>query len=131
MKRIIETVIMNNAAIVIEDLGKFFNQRVAMRTRNKKQRNKLHNICAGRFLHYLEEKAKEYGIPVVRVDPAYSSSPCPYCGSILDEDAMRPRVKICNNCGFKADRDIIAVLNLLNRAGPPPWCPSMSPPMTC
>jgi len=36
---------------------------------------------------------------------------------------MRPRIKICNNCGFKADRDVIAVLNLLNRAGPPPSGP--------
>ncbi|MCD6502717.1 MAG: IS200/IS605 family accessory protein TnpB-related protein, partial [Euryarchaeota archaeon] len=77
MKRISETASMLNAAIVIEDLGKFSNQRVARRTRNKKQRNKLYNISARRFLLYLEEKAKEYVIPVVRVDPAYSSSPYP------------------------------------------------------
>jgi len=57
------------------------------------------------------------------VDPAYSSSLCPYCGSLLDEDAMRPRVKICNKCGFKANRDVIAVLNLINRAGPYPFGP--------
>ena len=123
VKRIIETAIMNNAAIVVEDLDKLFNQRVAMRTRNKKQRHKLHNISARRFLYYLEEKAKEYSIPVIKVNPAYSSSLCPYCGSLLDEDAMRPRVKICHNCGFKANRDVIAVLNLLNRAGPPPSGP--------
>jgi len=36
---------------------------------------------------------------------------------------MRPRVKICHNCGFKADRDVIAVLNLINRVGPPPSGP--------
>jgi len=36
---------------------------------------------------------------------------------------MRPRVKICNKCGFKANRDVIAVLNLINRAGPPPSGP--------
>ena len=123
VKRIIETASMLNAAIVVEDLDKLFNQRVAMRTRNKKQRHKLHNISARRFLSYLEEKAKEYSIPVIKVDPAYSSSLCPYCGSLLDEDAMRPRVKICNKCGFRADRDVIAVLNLLNRAGPPPFGP--------
>jgi len=87
VKRIIETAIMNNAAIVIEDLGKLFNQRIAMRTRNKKQRHKLHNISAKRFLSYLEEKAKEYGTPVIKVNPAYSSSLCPYCNSQLD--AMR------------------------------------------
>lgn len=123
VKRIVETAMMNNAAIVVEDLGKFFSQRIAMKTRNMKQRHKLHNISAKRFLFYLEEKAKEYGIPVIKVDPAYSSSLCPYCDSLLDEDAMRPRVKICNNCGFKADRDVIAVLNLLNRAGPSPFGP--------
>ncbi|MCD6503738.1 MAG: transposase, partial [Euryarchaeota archaeon] len=43
-------------------------------------------------------------IPVIKVNPAYSSSPYPYCDSILNEDTIRPRVKICNNCGFKADR---------------------------
>ncbi|MCD6158225.1 MAG: transposase [Euryarchaeota archaeon] len=122
-RRIVETACMLNAAIVVEDLGRFFNQRVARRTRSKRQRNKLHNISAKRFLFYLEEKAKEYGIPVIKVDPAYSSSLCPYCGSLLDEDAMRPRVKICHKCGFKANRDVIAVLNLLNRAGPPPSGP--------
>ena len=36
---------------------------------------------------------------------------------------MRPRVKICNKCGFKANRDVIAVLNLINRVGPPPSGP--------
>ncbi|MCD6157355.1 MAG: hypothetical protein J7J27_03250 [Euryarchaeota archaeon] len=36
---------------------------------------------------------------------------------------MRPRVKICHKCGFKANRDVIAVLNLINRAGPPPSGP--------
>ena len=114
---------MLNAVIVVEDLGKFFNQRIAMKTRSKKQRNKLYNICARRFLFYLEEKAKEYDIPVIKADPAYSSSLCSYCGSLLDEDAMRPRVKICHKCGFKANRDVIAVLNLINRAGPSPSGP--------
>jgi len=36
---------------------------------------------------------------------------------------MRPRVKICNKCGFKANRDVIAVLNLINRVGPSPSGP--------
>jgi|GEM_PF-87790 len=122
-KRIVETASMLNATIIVEDINKFFNRSVALKTRSKKGRNKLHNISARRFLSYLEEKAKEYAIPVIKVNPAYSSSLCPYCGSLLDEDAMRPRVKICIKCGFKANRDVIAVLNLINRVGPSPFGP--------
>jgi len=122
-KRVVEIASMLNAAIIVEDLGKFFNRNVTLKTKSKKGRNKLHNISAKRFLFYIGEKAKEYNVPLIKVNPAYSSSICPYCGSILDEDAMRPRVKVCHKCGFKANRDVVAVLNLLNRVGPSPFGP--------
>ncbi|WP_319023146.1 transposase [Streptomyces phaeolivaceus] len=56
----------------------------------------------GRFIAY---KAKRAGVPVVHVDPAYSSRECPRCHHI--EKANRPSqaVFVCRSCGFAEHAD--------------------------
>ena len=62
----------------------------------------------------IEEKCLERGVPAVRVDPRNTSSTCPYCNSkLMRGDA--PRQLKCPRCGFRAGRDVIAVLNLEKR----------------
>ncbi|RKX46436.1 MAG: transposase, partial [Thermotogae bacterium] len=61
-------------------------------------------------------KAVEFGVPLVFVNPSYSSQVCPRCGAFKikpGDDALRRRVFECPVCGFSLDRDFVAVLNLL------------------
>ena len=56
-------------------------------------------------------KAEKRGVPVVVVEPKGTSSIYPDCGR---ENGYR--VLKCRKCGFKADRDTIAVLNIEKKA---------------
>jgi len=53
-------------------------------------------------------------VPLLVVDPAGTSSTCPRCGAELVEVGHR-RLR-CPKCGFEADRDTIAILNIERRA---------------
>ena len=93
--------------IVLEDLtgikprmGKSMNRRISMWPRRK-----LHQI--------IEYKAAWQGIPVVKVDPRYSSRKCPVCGRI--QDSRKGTEFVCG-CGWHMDRHINASINLLQTA---------------
>ena len=110
-----------NAILVIEDLSHYFNQNIAKKS-FKKLKHKLHNISAKKFLSYLKNKCLEFGVKVVEVNPAYTSVLCPNCGSrlsqlykLVDERTLPSRLMYCFECGFYADRDVVAVFNLIKR----------------
>jgi putative transposase len=95
------------SAVVLEDLkgfrpkrGKDLNRRLSMWPRRK-----LHSV--------IEYKAQWRGIPVVKVDPRYSSRKCPACGRIQDS---RMGTEFKCECGWHLDRHINASLNLLQTA---------------
>lgn len=66
------------------------------------------------FLAILGSKAAEAGCQVIAV-PAYNTSQvCSRCGSLPDvPKTLADRVHICPHCGFVADRDYNAALNIL------------------
>ncbi|MBU0684490.1 MAG: transposase, partial [Candidatus Thermoplasmatota archaeon] len=89
----------HKSAIVLENLtgirfkrGKDLNRRLSMWPRRK-----LHSI--------IEYKAQWRGIPVVKVDPRYSSRKCPACGRIQDS---RMGTEFVCECGWHLDRHINA-----------------------
>jgi len=95
------------SAIVLEDLrgirykkGKDLNRRLSMWPRRE-----LHRI--------IEYKAEEKGIPIIKVDPRYSSKRCPICGSIHHS---RMGTEFECECGWHLDRHINASINLLQTA---------------
>jgi putative transposase len=97
----------NRSAIVLEDLkgikhkkNKDLNRRLSFWPRRK-----LHSI--------IEYKAQWRGIPLMKVDPRYSSRTCPVCGRI--PDSRMGAVFECG-CGWRLDRHINASLNLLHTA---------------
>ncbi|ADC69297.1 transposase, IS605 OrfB family [Methanocaldococcus sp. FS406-22] len=110
-----------NAVLIIEDLSPYFNQNIAKKS-FKNLKHKLHNISAKKFLGYLKNKCLEFGVKVVEVNPAYTSVLCPNCGNrlsqlykLVDERALPSRPMYCFECGFYADRDAVAVFNLIKR----------------
>jgi len=95
------------SAVLLEDLkgirqkrGKYLNRRLSMWPRRK-----LHQI--------IEYKAAWRGIPVIKVDPRYSSRKCPICGRIQDS---RMGTEFKCECGWHLDRHVNASLNLLQTA---------------
>jgi len=59
----------------------------------------------------IDWQAEKQGVPVVIIEPEGTSSICPGCGR---ENGYR--MLKCRNCGFEADRDTIAVLNIEKKA---------------
>jgi len=96
-------------SIVLEDLtgirpnrSKAFNRRISVWPRRK-----LHRI--------IEYKAAWRGIPVITVNPRYSSRRCPVCGKI--QQSRKGTEFVCG-CGWHIDRHINASINLLKTAAP-------------
>jgi putative transposase len=95
------------SAVVLEDL-------TGMRYKKNKDLNRRLSMWPRRKLHQIiEYKAAWRGIPVMKVDPWYSSRKCPICGRI--QDSRMGAVFKCE-CGWCLDRHINASLNLLQTA---------------
>jgi putative transposase len=90
--------------IVLEDL-------TGIKPRRNKKLNRRISMWPRRKIHQIiEYKAAWRGIPVVKVDPRYSSRKCPVCGRI--QDSRKGTEFVCG-CGWRMDRHINASINLL------------------
>ena len=104
--------------IVIEDLD------VKAMKMSKKAKN-LHRSLFGKFRFQMEYKAQKFNKQLIIADRYYPSTQrCSHCGHVKkgdDKITLTGNVKHgtahneyeCYNCGYKADRDRNAVLNLL------------------
>ncbi|WP_256713216.1 RNA-guided endonuclease TnpB family protein, partial [Methanoculleus chikugoensis] len=75
----------------------------------------IHDASWGRFYAYLAYKAESAGTNLVKVDPRNTSQMCSNCGSIVKK-TLSERVHECPYCGFVADRDYNAAVNI-HRSG--------------
>ena len=67
----------------------------------------------GKFAVLLNEKAESAGVRVVAVDPKGTSQECSSCGATV-EKSLSIRTHRCT-CGYEADRDLNAAINILHR----------------
>lgn len=68
----------------------------------------------GQLLSFVETKVKATGGEFVRVPPHYTSQECSSCGEIVKK-SLSNRTHICPSCGYVADRDVNAAINILKR----------------
>ena len=108
-KRIVEVAKLNGFGIVMEDL-KWMRRRINY---SRRMNRRLHSLPYRKLQFYIEYKARLNGLPVEYVDPRRTSSLCPICGDKLAPNGHR-HLK-CEKCGYEADRDVVACLNLLKR----------------
>ena len=100
-----------NAVIVLENLPEQCPRNMIRDVRNPTLRHRIYQAGFRGMVKVIEEKCLERGVPVVKVDPKNTSSKCPFCNSkLMRGDA--PRQLKCPRCGFRAGRDVVAVLNL-------------------
>ena len=67
----------------------------------------------GKFITLLNEKAESAGVKMVAVNPKGTSQECSSCGATVKK-GLSVRVHRCS-CGYEADRDITAAINILHR----------------
>ena len=106
-KTIAEIVKTKPSYITIEDL----NVKGMMKNRHLSKA-----IAQQKFFEFrtkLTAKCKKYGIELRFVDRFYpSSKTCHNCGCIKSNLKLSDRIYICSECGYTADRDFNASLNL-------------------
>jgi putative transposase len=94
--------------VVIEDL------HVKGMVKNHHLARAVSDMGFGMFRSMLTYKAEAAGVNVIVVDRWFPSSKmCSQCGVVVDDLPLSQRVFVCA-CGFVADRDLNAALNLAN-----------------
>jgi len=83
----------------------------------KSQRASFHSWAFRRLQQMIEYKCLEGGVPVVYVEPEYTSQRCPRCGTIDKRNRRTQALFRCVNCGFQHNADRVASFNLVQRAG--------------
>ena len=100
-KRIVQTAKRTNRAIAIEDLGGI---RSRIRAR-KRERTKLHGWAFAQLGELISYKARMAGIPLLRIDPAFTSQRCCKCGHTAKANRQTQSEFVCKSCGHTDNAD--------------------------
>jgi IS605 OrfB family transposase len=102
------------AAIVLERLGREPAKGMIERIKDPQLRHRVFQAAFKGVQRAIEEKAREYGVPVIYVDPRNTSRTCPIHGAEIIYG--RDRHGTCSKGGETWHRDAVACYNLLLRA---------------
>jgi putative transposase len=110
-KTVVAVAARTERGIALEELGGIRNRVTVSRDQRARQSSwPFHQL--GSFIAY---KAKRSGVPVIEVDPRYTSQRCPRCGHT--EKANRPTRDHfqCRRCGLAGPADHVAGVNIAKR----------------
>lgn len=98
--------------ISMEDLAGIRQQRYV----GKGQRTRLAKWAFFQLQQFIEYKALERGVPVVYVNPAYTSQVCPKCGH-TEKGNRNKRLHVfkCKQCGYTSNDDRVGSMNVRDR----------------
>lgn len=127
VKRVAYGVIQSNDLVAYEDLNVkgMVSQRVGrvprleatgepVRVRNRKLAKSISDVAWGSFRMWLEYFGYKYGKITVAVPPHNTSQNCSSCGKTVQK-SLSTRTHSCPDCGYVADRDVNAAINILKR----------------
>jgi len=83
----------------------------------RRLRMRLHDVAIHELRSIMEYQLGKYGKKLTLVDPAFTSMTCARCGHVKKDLTLADRVFVCPKCGWVADRDYNASLNILRRSG--------------
>ena len=112
-KAIVQTAERTGRGIALEEL-KGIRERI--RARGGDCRNRLGGWAFQQLRFFLEYKARLAGVFVVAVDPRNTSRACSACGHCEKANRKNQAQFSCVSCGFSANADFNAALNLRVRA---------------
>ncbi len=104
--RVVFHLVKTYGVIVLEKLNLTFMLR------NHTLARAAHDVSLGLFYEILDYKAFDAGVQVIGINPYNTSQTCSGC-RVKVEKALSVRVHRCPHCGFSADRDVNAALNIL------------------
>jgi len=111
-KKIVEKAQRYGCGIALEDL-QGIRTRVKARRR---QRSRFSNWGFYQLRCFIEYKAQRAGIPVVFVDPKFTSQECSECGLVDRKNRTSQSSFSCVSCGFAGVADHVAARNIRARA---------------
>ncbi len=104
-----------NALISSHDRIAYERLKICNLVKNRKLAKSINDASWGRFLWWLSYYGKVHAIPVIAVEPAFTSQDCSGCGTRVKK-SLSVRTHICSGCGLVLDRDHNAALNILEKA---------------
>ncbi len=107
--KLAQRVIQSNDLVAIENL------KVRNMVKNHKLAKSISDAAWYKFREWLEYFGKIYGVPVIAVESKYTSQNCSNCGEKVIK-TLSTRTHKCRHCGYEADRDENAVINILKSA---------------
>jgi putative transposase len=107
--KLAQHVIQSNDLVAIENL------KVRNMVKNHTLAKSISDAAWYRFREWLEYFGVVYGVPVIAVNPSYTSQNCSNCGKTVIK-TLSTRTHKCPHCAFVADRDENAALNILKSA---------------
>ncbi|NEO01151.1 MAG: IS200/IS605 family element transposase accessory protein TnpB [Moorea sp. SIO3I7] len=107
--KLAQHVIQSNDLVAIENL------RIKNLVKNHKLAKSINDAAWYKFREWLEYFGRVYGVPVIAVDPAYTSTDCSNCGEKVVK-TLSTRTHRCPHCCYRADRDKNAAINILKSA---------------
>jgi putative transposase len=112
-KEIVETAGRTGRGIAVEDL-KGIRERVT--ARGGDARNRLSGWSFHQLHSFLAYKAQVAGVPVIEVDPRYTSQTCPECGHRERSNRKGQSEFCCLACGHEQHADVVGARNIRNAA---------------
>ena len=110
-KTIVTEAVRTGRGIAVEELTGI-RDRVRLR---KPQRVTLHSWSFHQLGAFLAYKARRAGVPLVQVDPRYTSQTCARLRAPRQAEPARPGNLHCRSCGVVAHADHNAALNIARR----------------
>lgn len=122
-KRIVAEAERTGRGIAVEELTGI-RERVRLR---KPQRATHSSWAFAQLAVFLTYKAARAGVPIIAVDPAYTSQRCTVCGHTDRRNRTSQARFVCRDCGYTAEHaDILGADNIAHRA-PTTWAQSTAP----
>lgn len=112
-KKIVAVAKDTRHGIAIEDLNGI---RKRVTVRKKAQRRELSSWAFFQLRQFLAYKALLAGVELIAVDPRNTSRTCQLCGHIDKKNRKSQSEFECTACGFVANADINAAVNIRSRA---------------
>ncbi len=119
-KLIVKEAYESRSAIILEDLPRRAPEHMVKDIKDKQLRLRIYRSAFSSMKNAIIEKAREFGVPILLVNPSYTSSTCPVHGAKVvyrPDGGDAPRVGVCEKGKERWHRDVIALYNLAKRAG--------------
>ena len=123
-KQIADLARLYDADIAVEKLRNLQKRKHEWRKTQRKKTNRIPYAVIG---HALRHRAAMEGRTLLEIDPALTSQTCPRCGNVTRKNRVNWAYFRCTTCGYEANSDRVASLNICRRAAGPNFVFSKTP----